>query len=432
MSSYPPPLRTTQPLALVSHDSPTTDVVSPPNVTSPVSAVEEYGVPPPMPGDARRALLGSDDSMASTAVGGGDDHADITPRKGLWTRIWPSGRWSRTTLAYVLFEFVAITALQTYLIYAQKKQLGTFWRHDPELQNGMQSEIWARENAAFVYHVAFTVAQLFQVVVAWDAVLQKNILQIFALVLYSAGCVGYAVIQYVNNQELDVVLKEAFDNTRTMVIIEWIVFGLELASTFILAILSKELFKEFGWTIFRQYGADLRIRRAIRDYHILVLLLKFALFFLSLFVSVLLALVSNVSIITEILTGAVGVPLALGTVAMGWWGLKRESKGLMGGFVTGCVLGIGFVIARIARMYIASKSSDYRYARRYLTFFGVICLLTLCGCIVYAGITTRRFGTGLRKFLSGPAILDEEEAWSPDGGAGMEKEKKRRKMDLEE
>ncbi|KAJ3044202.1 hypothetical protein HDV00_002880 [Rhizophlyctis rosea] len=139
----------------------------------------------------------------------------------------------------------------------------------------------------------------------------------------------------------------------------------------------------------------------------------------------LLILVTNRNRTLNFVLGGVGVPLALGTIAMGLWALKKENKRWTYGFMAGCVAGLLFVVYRLFRMRQADFEDDYKYSKNYLTFFGVIVVVHLVLCIVFAGLTSQRFGRGLQRSLQeGQGRIYEEDPAEAEA-------RKRKNLDLD-
>lgn len=210
-----------------------------------------------------------------------------------------------------------------------------------------------------------------------------------------------------------------------------ILTGIESISVIFLLFLFWKLKEEFGWAIYRRIGADIQMRGFYRNYHILLLLMKFTCFFVTLFLTILLVLVKNTDDRTLLVNGVIGMPLLFATMIVGWHGVKRESKTEMSAFIGGCTVAVLYVTYRILRMYqleyvlvfidlrmglhdwlifvsrdkgpnkgIRRTRTDYEFTTRYLTFFGSISLSLLLGCIAYGMICTMRFGRGLKPYVN--------------------------------
>ncbi|KAJ3034007.1 hypothetical protein HDV00_005584 [Rhizophlyctis rosea] len=349
--------------------------------------------------DTKQLLEGR--TSANDTPAGHREHQPGTsaPKAMRW---WPSGRWSQVAMSFVVFELILLVVTESYFIYRENNWFNNF----PSLVDD------EKEKSMFVYQATFLAAQFFLLLVAWDAVIQKNILQIFALDLYSVGCAGYSLIQYVNLEGLHLPRTD-----QPLQILQWVVIGIEILSTVILFGLSYALFKEFGWQVYRIYGASVELRKHLRNYHVLLLLLKFTLFFYTVFVVILIALVSRSSagaqqaLGSELALGAVGIPLGAITIALGYFGLIRESKRLLWAFNFWCLAGLGFVLYRLIRMRQSQFKSEYEYSTTYLTFFGIILEIHLILCLLFSYMTSSRFGRGLQESLKKGRehIYDEEE-----------------------
>ena len=82
--------------------------------------------------------------------------------------------------------------------------------------------------------------------------------------------------------------------------------------------------------------------------------------------------------------------------------------------------------SRLTGIWSRSYSAAYQNSEKYLTFFGAICAVHLVLCMVFAVMTSKRFGRGLQKSLQEGrrAIYDEEDPTEIEA-------RKRRNMNLD-
>lgn len=125
-----------------------------------------------------------------------------------------------------------------------------------------------------VYLVIFLLAQVFQVILCWDAVLKQNIMQIGSFVMFNAAIFFYSIFQYA---QLISISKEDKSLSIPLIVIPIVVGFFEV----VFSIMASKLYVEFGWRIFKRIGADPQMRNMFRAYEIFILLLKIDVFFIA-------------------------------------------------------------------------------------------------------------------------------------------------------
>ncbi|KAJ3412534.1 hypothetical protein HDV05_000615 [Chytridiales sp. JEL 0842] len=359
-------------------------------------------------------------------------------RPPLWKRLIPMPRedlkviWSRRTLVLVLIEAVVLIALEAYLMFAQNdlyydlKRTRDFY----ESQNipGVTSvnELIMNFRAGAIYRSAFIASVVFGVYVSWDALLTQNLIEVISIIFYSIGQLVFTVIQIdqtnatfrtlsftapdgASNDVSRYPAYKASEITLVVVTAAWLI---------IYTFLAYKLKLEFGWTLYRLTGGDKALDRAFTSYHILLLLLKFSIFFLVLFSVILLGL-SNPSRTSELVTPIVGVPTTAAYALLGYLGLRREKKPMIFVFFAMSAVLAAYVGFRLFRAFDPMLEGDYRAIRRPLSLYGALVLVLLMGCCVYAVVCMRNFGVGLK------SVLDQRAKWrgkKDDGGEEGEQE----------
>ncbi|KAI8929062.1 hypothetical protein BC831DRAFT_445361 [Entophlyctis helioformis] len=240
-----------------------------------------------------------------------------------------------------------------------------------------------------VYLVIFIFAQLFQIVLAWDAIVKQNTMQIGAFVGFNLIIVCYSIFQYaqlINLAGNDPALK------LPLIVIPFITGAFQILFFY----LASKLYYEFGWTIFKRIGADPVMRSMYRSYQIFVLLVKVDVFFVFGFGIQFLVLVIRTSDPEFALTIA-AIPIMLLVLATAVYGMRTENKLIVSGFLFGVVLAMGYFIFKIVRIYTQpAKYSDTKY---YLTFFAALSLLMVISTFVVAIQCILNFGKGLKTHL---------------------------------
>jgi hypothetical protein len=122
------------------------------------------------------------------------------------------------------------------------------------------------------YLAVFMFGYIYQLILVYDALRMKNTIQVIGLVLYNAGILLYAGIQF---DQIDDAVKSLVaqgnivDNfwhkIRPMLIALPILMGV---FTVILAFIAWKLYDEFAWTIYKHISADLRMKRRYLTYQV--------------------------------------------------------------------------------------------------------------------------------------------------------------------
>ena len=113
---------------------------------------------------------------------------------------------------------------------------------------------------------------IYQLVLVYDALQQKNTIQVIGLVLYNLGLLIYAAIQW---DQVDDAVKSLtkqglitdhfWDKINPMLVALPIIMA---AFTIVLAFIAWKLYDEFAWTIYKHISADLRLKRRYLTYQV--------------------------------------------------------------------------------------------------------------------------------------------------------------------
>ncbi|KAF9996466.1 hypothetical protein BGZ79_009801 [Entomortierella chlamydospora] len=323
------------------------------------------------------------------------------------SRLAGDSTWSRYSLAWSGIQAVVMMALESVILYIHILESNSIDDVIPSAKyllsqrttNITSTEVDAEATTLLqstrvlsVYHVLFIVAQLFQLILLCDAMLNKNTIQIIAIVIFNCSMVAYTGVQV--KQASDILAKTPTDSLVNMILIRFenaaaptpvhaslpyeiavVCLMVIFASGF--AYIAYKLYKEFGWSIYKKIGADLSMRDMYKVYQIFIMILKFDVFFQLGFSAQFLSVVvleaspDMWSVLTIHLILSTGASIILPLIA--WWGLKRESKISMWCFI---VCALGTLIYNIYKLCQVSflESDRFAGAQKFLKLFSWTCM----------------------------------------------------------
>jgi len=300
-----------------------------------------------------------------------------------WARYLPNTLATRLFLLITLIEFAVDVSLQSFVL-AKGEFLHNLFNEAPDERSALP-----------IYVAIFAAAHLFQTILAVDAIINKNTIQIIALCVFNLMFLVYSVMQI---QEVKTAFQRIGNpdpSVPTIVSIVPIMIGI---TEIIYCFLSWKIFKEFGWVIFKNLGADRRIRKMFLQYQVFICVCKFDVFFFFSFSMQFVLLVLKQDDIERWLTVA-AAPVTLVLLVAGYYAARREIKWLMIVFMAGCVAGAAYFGFKLFRIY-QDKGGLYSLVRKSLTVFSAISLLLLAFTICQSVVVFRNFGKGLRSHMN--------------------------------
>ncbi|KAF9354262.1 hypothetical protein BGX26_007922 [Mortierella sp. AD094] len=324
--------------------------------------------------------------------------------------------WSRYSLAWSGIQAVVIVALESVIL----------WLHNLESIN-IRDVIPSAE-----YLLSQRASNITSSVVDAEAtallrssrvlsMLNKNTIQIIAIVIFNCSMVAYAGVQV--KQASDILAKTPTDSLVNMILIRFnntaaptpvhASFPYEIAVVCLMVVFASgfayiayKLYKEFGWSIYKKIGADLAMRDMYKVYQIFIMILKFDIFFQLGFSAQFLAIVvlesssDMMSVLTIHLIMSTGASIILPLIA--WWGLKRESKISIWCFITGAFGTLIYNSYKLCQVTFL-ETDRFAGAQKFLKFFSWICM--------------RNFNNGLNAHIgkvSGTNIYPMESVGGPN------------------
>ncbi|BGP13122.1 hypothetical protein JCM10213v2_001041 [Rhodosporidiobolus nylandii] len=315
------------------------------------------------------------------------------------------------------------------------------------LLNSFEEKLWQtvlqrdEKSVLPVYLGLFVLAHVFQLVLAIDALVAKNTIQVLALLLFNTLFLVYALVQIHEIRSLV--------NGAALKVLVWFIPGMISLTELTYLATIWAIYKEFGWQVFKKIGADRRIKNAW--FQVFLAILKFDGFFFLAFSLQLVFLVPTQTSAERWITVA-ALPVTLVILFIGYYAVKREHKEFFWAFLAGCSAGCAYFVYKARLRFLSSpnpalhlfhehnlmsrlalqlfiiykdRSTDYKLVFKSLTVFAALCLAALvwtttCVCVCY-----RHFGRGLKyhmmkgNFLTSSSNLEltGKNLDDPDGAA---------------
>ncbi|GAA5850838.1 hypothetical protein JCM9279_003942 [Rhodotorula babjevae] len=311
---------------------------------------------------------------------------------GLWarlrTRLAPLVPRTPATIAWLAMTLVE-TAVDTCIVgltlntYAEK-----LWRTVLERDE---------RSVLPVYLGLFVLAHLTQLVLAVDALVAKNTIQVVALAILNGLLAVYAGIQIADIRSLV---------SGYLAILIWCIPAMITLTQIVYLACLWPIWREFGWQIFKTMGADRRVKKSYAWFQVFICVLKFDLFFFIAFSLQLVFLVPTQTDAERWITVA-ALPVTSGMLLLGYLAVKHENRTGYWCFLASCALGSAYFIYKLFIIY-RDRETDYRLVFKSLTVFAALCLAALILTTVTVTVCYRHFGRGLKYHMSRGDLLRSE------------------------
>ncbi|KAF9960790.1 hypothetical protein BGZ72_005955 [Mortierella alpina] len=257
------------------------------------------------------------------------------------------------------------------------------------------------------YLIVFVFAQLFQLVLAWDAVRAQNTIEIIGIVIFNTCCFAYAIFEISqNNRSLKESAKffvpagsalELINELLPFLIVVIVVIGVTQC---IVTWLAYQLFQEFGWKIYKKIGADPNMKKMYRAYQIYLVLIKVDLFFFVGFsIQFIYLTLFKRTADPEYWITIMVLPLTIVILYIAVYAVRHESRKWMITFLVAMHCGVLYFVFKVVRMYVGDRVMNYEGVRNFLMLFATLCLMTILATIANAAVCYRNFGKGLKAHL---------------------------------
>ncbi|KAI0082677.1 hypothetical protein K474DRAFT_1584776 [Panus rudis PR-1116 ss-1] len=234
------------------------------------------------------------------------------------------------------------------------------------------------------YLALFALAEIFELLMAFDALRLRNIIQLIGIFCFHGAMMVFSALQ-VHQTRSALVMNSSSTEYITgggpgtlwrkvlpfLVVVPCVIFVSWIAMLWWI----RQLYFEFGWAIFHVVGANPKAKTMYQYYQIMICLLKFDFFCFTGVTIQLLILVLQASSAEFGLTIA-AIPIVLVLLVFAGWAVQREVKWLMSISLT-LMLAAETYFYKLVRFYEPSSREQYATTRATLTVFTIVAFLLL-------------------------------------------------------
>ncbi|PWN51917.1 hypothetical protein IE53DRAFT_29439 [Violaceomyces palustris] len=328
---------------------------------------------------------------ASIMTGGlrpGYGRQQVTGIRRLWA-------WIPKSLACRLFLLITL-AEATINISIESVLFARFQEHK---HHDTTQEDQAKTRALPVFLIVFSLAHIYQFLLAIDSVVNRNTILVIGLVIFNSCFLVYSVIQISEIREVlgDGVVAGTSQTVPVQVLTGAIPIVIGLAQVSFV-VLSWYLWREFGWQIYKKIGADRSLKKGYMHYQIYVALLKFDFFTFVAFCLQLVLVVTQLGTAEKWIT-IISAPFSLLLLLFAWYSVRKELRWGMWLFMLGLGGAMVYFCYKLFRIW-QGKAGAYKEVFKSLTVFSVLAITLL---LVTFAMTLRclcNFGRGLKMAIA--------------------------------
>ncbi|RIA93677.1 hypothetical protein C1645_803934 [Glomus cerebriforme] len=319
-------------------------------------------------------------------------------------------KWQRVTESRYTKAFVIISIIQTIvLVYLQIRIL---YRNAILFLSVGDDEcpLVIITFALLIFeNIVFVLFDLFQLYFCMNGIFHQNLIQIFVTVIIDVGYVIIGIIQLIE-VKLDISKIESTCPTlhlsENIILYELPHILVLVVLTISMAVLSRKLYRELDWDIYKKIGGDIEIRKIYKTILIFEMLLKINLFFVLIYntLTAPFAIYELIKIYNKINT--VQKALNIGCLAivilvfffqpLAYISMKKEWK-------AGMIIFIIFWFIALVDICFLALIFEMKIVRyRFYSWTLLLCISIICALLtfIYAIIVTKNFGKGLKEYLN--------------------------------
>jgi len=268
------------------------------------------------------------------------------------------------------------------------------------------------------YLALFVLAELFELLMAFDALRLRNVIQLAGILLFHVALVVFSAIQ-IHETKAALVQSPDCDYTVNFITcggagtlyrkVEHLLFTVPIiiaASWFVMIFFVKALYHEFGWAVFRRVGANPTMKTMYQFYEVLICLLKFDFFaFTGVTIQLLIVVLSTNS--TEFGLTIAAIPVVLVLLIGCGIAVQREIKLLMAFALFLMLASETYFVYKLVRFYDPSSEFQYVSTRATLTVFTIVSILLLLATFGIGFKCFLDFGKGLYESKTTDTLLQQ-------------------------
>ncbi|KAF4949496.1 hypothetical protein FGADI_8873 [Fusarium gaditjirri] len=307
-------------------------------------------------------------------------------------------RWPASFMAVSFLQAILCICFEAYVFGKFQVNLGTHISA-PKVQSQYKT--------IPTFLTLFIFGFLYTLVVVWDALRQKNTIQVIGVCFSNLALMVYTTIQVDQISEAFDILEKNNALKRGMTAAElWhdvkpylvAIPAIIALATLVMGFLSWKIYQEYAWDILKNIGADYRMKKRFLHYQIYIALLKFDFFFFLGFIVQFIVVVADKDDPEFALT-IVTIPITILILLAAAFFTRRENKIGMVCIIILYLGGLSYFIFKLVRIYQPGHRQNYEAVRRSLTAFAVITILLILLTITNAIVCMRNFGKGLKPHL---------------------------------
>jgi len=276
------------------------------------------------------------------------------------------------------------------------------------------------------YLALFVLAEIFELLMAFDALRLRNVIQLVGILLFHVALIFFAALQ-IHETKTALVREPNCDGTVDFVRcggpgtlfrkVEHLLIAVPCiiaAAWFIIIFFVRALYFEFGWAIFRVVGANPAMKTMYQFYQVLICLLKFDFFaFTGVTIQLLILVLSKNS--TEFGLTITAIPVVLVLLIGCGIAVQREIRWLMVFSLFLMLASETYFVYKLVRFYNPSSEGEYVTTRATLTLFTIVAILLLLTTFGFGLKCFADFGKGLYESKTSDTLLRTKKVHISDG-----------------
>ncbi|KAI5467422.1 hypothetical protein BGZ63DRAFT_344523 [Mariannaea sp. PMI_226] len=316
-------------------------------------------------------------------------------------------KWPACFMIVSLLQAVLNICFEAYVFAKFQSSLGKY-NHAAKVQSQYKT--------IPTFLTLFIFGFLYTLVVVWDALRQKNTIQVIGVCFSNLALMVYTAIQVDQIHEAIDILAEAsaLDDDITSKTL-WkdidafliVIPAVIAVATVAMGFLAWKIYQEYAWDILKNIGADYRMKKRFLHYQIYIALLKFDFFFFLGFIVQFVVVVAQKGDPEFYLT-IVTIPITILILLGAAWTTRKENKIGMVAIMILFLGGLSYFIFKLVRIYQPAYQESYAAVRKSLTAFAVITILLIILTIANAIVCMRNFGAGLKPYLNAKRKISEK------------------------